>query len=99
MPEIESCIPLYGSAFQGNTINSTRPLSRFEETESVKVVKLTDLCRANFISIDVGYKLIKLKYLIAFRRHHIWWVTCNHLCKQELLDYLGVEQLFGDVQQ
>jgi hypothetical protein len=62
-------------------------------------VALLSLCRANFISIDVGYKLIKLKYLIAFRRHHIWWVTCNPLCKQELLDYLGIEQLLEDVEQ
>jgi hypothetical protein len=99
MPEIEPCIPLYGSAFQANTINSTRPLSRFEKTNSVKVVKLTSLCRANFITIDVGYRLIKLKYLIAFRRHHVWWIAINLNCKQELLDYLGVEQLLFDVKQ
>ncbi|MBW4535192.1 MAG: hypothetical protein KME09_14755 [Pleurocapsa minor HA4230-MV1] len=98
-PLIEPCLKLSGSAFQGNTLNSTRPLSRFEDRDSVKIVKLTDLCRANFITIDVGYRLIKLKYLIAFRRHHVWWVTCNPLCKQELLDYLGIEQLLGDVEQ
>jgi hypothetical protein len=98
-PPIEPCLKLFGSAMVGNTLNSTRPLSRFKETESVKAVKLTDLCRANFITIDVGYRLIKLKYLIAFRRHHVWWITCNSLCKQELLDYLGIEQLLGDVEQ
>ncbi len=97
--EIEPEFKLSGSAFQGNTLNSTRPLSRFENLESVKVVKLSSLCRANFITIDVGYRLIKLKYLIAFRRHHVWWVTSNPLCKQELLDYLGVTALLGDVDQ
>jgi hypothetical protein len=99
MPKIEPEIQLFGSAFQGNTLNSTRPLPRLIEVERTNVVKLTDLCRANFITIDVGYRLIKLKYLIAFRRHHVWWVTTNPTCKQELLDYLGVEQLFGDVEQ
>jgi hypothetical protein len=99
MLKINSEIKQFGSAFQGNTLNSTRPLSRFTESEKVAVVKLTDLCRANFITIDVGYRLIKLKYLIAFRRHHVWWVTCNPVCKQELMDYLGVNQLLGDVDQ
>lgn len=83
----------------GNTLNSTRPLSRLPDLDRVKIVKLTDLCKANFITIDVGYRLIKLKYLIAFRRHHVWWVTCNPLCRQELLDYLGITKLLGDVEQ
>ncbi len=97
--EIEPEFKLSGNAFQGNTLNSTRPLSKLEFVDYVKVVKLSSLCRANFITIDVGYRLIKLKYLIAFRRHHVWWVTCNPLCKQELLDYLGVTALLGDVEQ
>jgi hypothetical protein len=99
MPEINPEIQLYGSAFQGNTLNSTRPLSSLCEVDRTNVVKLTDLCRANFISIDVGYRLIKLKYLIAFRRHHVWWATVNLSSKQELLDYLGVDEIFGDVEQ
>jgi hypothetical protein len=97
MLEIDPEIQQGGSAFCGNTLNSTRPLSRLTEADKLQVVKLTDLCRANFITIDVGYRLIKLKYLIAFRRHHVWWVTCNPLCKQELLDYLGVSEILGDV--
>jgi hypothetical protein len=99
MPEIEPCIPLYGSAFQANTLNGTRPLSRLIDSDRLVVVKLTKFCAENFISIDVGYRLIKLKFLIAFRRHHVWWIAINPLCKQELLDYLGVEQLLGDIKQ
>lgn len=99
MPEIEPKIQLFGAAFQANTLNSTRPLSRLRNANCVAVVKLTQFCRGNFISIDVGYRLIKLKYLIAFRRHHIWWIAINPNCKQELLDYLGVEQLLFDVEQ
>jgi hypothetical protein len=93
MAEIEPYLKLSGSAFQGNTLNSTRPLSRFKTTNEVAVVKLTDFCRANFITIEVGYRLIKLKYLIAFRRHHVWWISINSICQQELLDYLGVTEL------
>jgi hypothetical protein len=58
-----------GSAFNGSTIQGTRPLSKIDFKDYVKVVSLSYWCKQNFISRDTGYKLIKLKYLIAFRRH------------------------------
>lgn len=96
---IEPIIICHGSAFVGNTIQGTRPETRIDNQDYVKVVSLVFWCKRNFISRDIGYKLIKLKYLIAFRRHGYYWVCANPLCKLQLLEFLGVEKLLFDVEQ
>lgn len=98
-PEIEPLVKNGGSAFQNNNLNSSRPLGRFVNSNKVKIVSLTEWCGKNFITKRVGRKLIKLKYLIAFRYKHQWWVTANSDCLPELLEYLNVEKLAFDVVQ
>ncbi len=101
---IEPLVKNGGSAFVGNTTQAYHPLSRIEDPlnkklDYVKVVSLKEWCDRNFISRDTGYKLIKLKYLVGFRRHGQWWVTANPNCKSELLERLGVEKLIFEVMQ
>lgn len=96
--EIEPIIKRGGSAFRGVGLNNNRPLSRLNDRDNIKVVSLTDWCNGNFISKRSGQKLIKRKLLIGFRRHHVWWVTSNPDCIDELLDYLGIEQLLFDAE-
>ncbi|MEY2832275.1 MAG: hypothetical protein RLZZ574_1533 [Cyanobacteriota bacterium] len=96
---IEPIIISGGSAFNGNTIQGTRPKTRIEKQDYVKVVSLALWCKRNFISRDTGYKLIKLKYLITFRRHGHYWVCADPLCKPQLLEFLGIEKLLFDVEQ
>ncbi len=98
-PEIEPLIINGGSAFRVNNLNSSRPVARLTNSNKVQVVSLTEWCEKNFITKRVGRKLIKLKYLIAFRHKGQWWVTANPDCLKELLDYLGVEELAFDVVQ
>ncbi|NJK56486.1 MAG: hypothetical protein HC939_11050 [Pleurocapsa sp. SU_5_0] len=86
-------------AFVGNTIASTRPQTRIDDQDYVKTVSLAFWCKRNFISRDTGYKLIKLKYLIAYRRHGYYWVCANPLCLPQLLEFLGVDSLLFDVEQ
>ena len=93
---IEPVKKIGGSAFNGNTTQASRLISQFKNQNSVKVVSLKEFCDRNFISRDTGYKLIKLKYLVAFRRHGKWWVTTNSECKSELLEYLDIEKLAFD---
>ncbi len=97
--EIEPVIKLGGSAFVGNRRMGTRPLPKINEQIYLNVVSLKQWCDGNFISRDTGYKLIELKYLIAFRRHHIWWVAENPDCAEQLLEYLGIEELLFDAVQ
>jgi hypothetical protein len=96
---IKPIIICHGSAFNGNTIQGTQPLNRIDNQDYVKVISLTLWCKRNFISRDTGYKLIKLKYLIAYRRHGYYWVCANSLCLPQLLEFLGVEKLLFDVEQ
>ena len=93
---IEPTIKISGSAFQDHSINNRRPKSALSDRDNTKVVPLSEWCRQNFISVDIGYTLIKLKLLIGFRRHHVWWVCANPACIEQLLDYLGLEQLYFD---
>lgn len=100
----EPVLKIGGSAFNGNTTQAHYPISRINDPKNkkldfVKVVSLKQWCDRNFISRDTGYKLIKLKYLVAFRRHGQWWVASDPNCKLELLDYLGIEQLSFEIQQ
>lgn len=98
-PEIEPALCLSGSAFVGSRINGTRPIPKIKQQNYLKIVSLSQWCEANFITKDTGYKLIEKKYLIAFRRHRVWWVTANPDCIEQLLEYLGIEELFFDVEQ
>lgn len=93
--EIEPTKKIFGSAFVGSTINSCHPISS-HYTDTTKIVSLSEWCNKNFISRDVGYTLIKKKFLIGFRRHQVWWVAANPECIEELLEYLGVEELIFD---
>ena len=94
-----------GSAFRGNTTQAHRPMPFVKEVllrkrrDYIKVVSLREWCDRNFISRDTGYKLIKFKYLVGFRRHGQWWVTANTDCMKQLLEYLDLEKLFFDVSQ
>lgn len=85
-----------GSAFNGNTTQANRPISYIKDRAYVNVVPLSLWCQRNFISRDTGYKLIKLKYLVAFRRHGQWWVSSNPDCFDELTEYLDVDSLLFD---
>lgn len=94
--KIEPIIINGGSGFRDNHLNATRPITDIKDSHKLKVVSLTEWCEKNFISKNIGRTLIKHKLLIAFRRHHIWWVASNPDCFDELLDYLGVEELAFD---
>ena len=99
MDEDKPTVKIGGSAFMGNSTQAHRPISRIDDSEQLYVVTLREWCDRNFITRKVGYRLIKVKYLIAFRRHGQWWVCANPDCIERLLEYLGVEELFFDVVQ
>ena len=94
----EPVVCLGGSAFQDNEINNTHPISHLKGREKTNFVSLTQWCAQNFISKKVGRNLIKKKLLIGQRLFGQWWVCANLNCYQELLDYLGIEQLFFDAE-
>ena len=96
MNNINSDEPLVkrgGSAFCGNCLQGRYPVGNFSDRDNIKVVSLTEWCAKNFITKRIGRKLIALRYLLGFRRHRVWWVAANPDCEEELLEYLGVEQL------
>lgn len=98
-PDIEPVIKIGGSAFCDNSLNATRPIGRIKNSNKVVVVSLTQWCSKNFITKRVGRTLIKKKYLVAFRFKGQWWVTANPDCLNELLEYLGIEELAFNVEQ
>lgn len=93
-----ACGHVSGSGFTTNTLNFSRPLTRIKSREKTNYVSLTVWCQNNFISKNIGRSLIKKKLLIAQRLHHQWWVCANPDCLEELLDYLGVEELNFDAE-
>lgn len=93
---VEPVIKVFGAAFNGNTLMSTRPLSYIPGKQKTKYVSLSEWCSKNFISKRIGTALIKKKFLIATRRHHVWWVCANPYCLDDLKDYLGVNELMFD---
>lgn len=95
-PKIEPKAKISGAAFNGNTVMGTRPLSSIPGRSQTNYVSLTEWCSKNFISKKVGTTLIKKKLLIGTRRHHVWWVCANPYCLDDLLDYLGISELFFD---
>lgn len=89
-------IYLSGSAFHRHRLNSNRPLTRLKDRDKTNYVSLTEWCRKNFISSKIGYGLIGKHLLIGQRLYGRWWVCANLDCLPELLDYLGLEELFFD---
>ena len=85
-----------GSAFNGNRVMGTRPLSGIPGRSRTNYVSLTDWCKGNFISKKQGTRLIKKKLLIGQKLLGQWWVCANPDCLDELLKYLGVEELLFD---
>lgn len=95
-PIIEPTLKLAGNAFVGNSIMGSRIIPRLKQGDYLKVVPLTEWCDKNFTTRRLGYKFLENHLLIGFRRHGIWWVKANPECLPELLDYLGIEELFFD---
>lgn len=85
-----------GSAFHGNVLNSNRPISNIQKRDRTNYVSLSRWCKENYISKRIGRELIKKKLLIAQKLLGQWWVCANLDCYQELLDYLGLDELFFD---
>lgn len=85
-----------GSAFNGNRVMGTRPLSGIPGRSRTNFVSLSDWCRGNFITKRQGTRLIERKMLIATKMFGQWWVCANPNCKDSLLEYLGVDELLFD---
>lgn len=92
-----------GSAFNGVGINRFKVIStRYKldrprcYCEKTNYVSFTDFCKYNFITKEIGRTLIIKKYLICQRLFGKLWVCVNKPYKQELLDYLNIEQIFYD---
>ena len=95
-----------GSAFNGSGINRYRLKSSIEDLDPVlNVIKIrkqtnyvsfTQFCEQNFISKNIGRKLIQKKLLICQRLYGKLWVCSDPNCRQELLDYLNLQELFFD---
>ena len=98
-PEIEPLIINGGSAFNGRGLICYRPLSYIQKRNKTYYVSLSEFCTRNFISRDTGYKLIKKRLLIGWRQKGQWWVTSNPDCIEQLLDYLGIDELLFDAKQ
>lgn len=95
-PNIEPVIKNGGSAFRGNTRQAKRPLAALPDRDRTDVVRLADFCEGNFISRYQGYRAIEKRLLIGFRRYGNWWVRSNPECIEELLNYLGLDELLFD---
>lgn len=91
-------IMLSGSAFMGNSIQATRPISAIRTSHLTNYVSLSEWCQKNFITKRVGYRLIAQKLLIGQKKYGRWWVCANPDCINELIDYLGIEQLQFDAE-
>lgn len=88
-----------GSGFHIHEINGSRPMTRLldrDDRQLTNYVLLGEWCAQNFITKKIGYGLIKRKLLIAQRFYGRWYVCANLGCLEQLLEYLGIEQLFFD---
>lgn len=92
----EPITEISGSAFNGNTIQGSRPFSAIPGRERTNYVSFTDWCSGNFITKRIGYQLIKRRLLIGQKLYGQWWVCANPDCLEQLLEYLGVEELLFD---
>ena len=96
IPNNDNCLSVSGSAFNGNTTQGHHVISSLKNRQQTNYVSLSDWCEGNFITKRIGYTLIKRKLLIAQKLYGQWWVCANIDCLDELLDYLGLEQLYFD---
>ena len=87
-----------GAAFNGNYLMATRPYSGIPGNSMTRYASLTEWCNKNFISKYQGKTLIKKKLLIGQRLYGQWWVCANLHCMDELLEYLGIPELFFDAE-
>lgn len=85
-----------GSAFNGNRIQGNRAISNLQDRNQTNLVSLTVWCSRNFITKRLGDTLISKKLLIGQRLYGEWWVCANLECLDQLLEYLGVEELVFD---
>jgi len=85
-----------GSGFNINQFNGNRIKTSIENSNRTNYVSLTLWCQNNFISKRLGKTLLAKKLLIGQRLKGKWWVCANPECIEELLDYLGLDQLFFD---
>ena len=89
-----------GSAFNYNKFNGNRIRSYLLDEEkkpkTTNYVSLTDWCNNNFITKRIGRTLLTKRLLIGQRLYGQWWVCANLNCLEELLEYLGLEELFFD---
>ena len=85
-----------GSGFNTNQFNGNRIKSTITNRQKTFYVSLTKWCDENFITKRVGRTLLAKKLLIGQRLMGQWWVCANPDCIDELLEYLGLEQLFFD---
>ena len=85
-----------GSAFNQNKFKGYRIKSSLSGRNKTNYVSLTEWCEKNFISKDVGRKLLKKKLLIGQRFKGQWWVCANIECMENLLIYFDLPELFFD---
>lgn len=93
-----TCHYFSGSAFNGNKLNNSRPVTKLKDRDINNYVSFTVWCKNNFITKDIGRNLIKKKLLIAQRLYGQWWVCANLDCLPELLDYLNLDKLYFDAE-
>lgn len=94
--ELEPVRFISGSAFNANRTQGNRAISNLQDRNKTNYVSLTEWCRRNFITKRLGDTLISKKLLIGQRLYGEWWVCANLECFEQLLEYLGVEQLIFD---
>ncbi len=85
-----------GYAFNGKKLTNYRLIAELKNREYTNYVSLTRWCKENFISKAIGRNLIKKRLLVAQKMHGQWWVCANLQCLDELLNYLGLDELYFD---
>lgn len=90
-------VRISGAAFNRNKFKGNRIKSSLNNRNKTYYISLTKWCNGNFISKDIGRNLLKKKLLIGQKYKGQWWVCTDENCKEFLLDYLGLEQLYLDI--
>ena len=90
------CKKISGSAFNENKFKGNHVKSSLSGKNKTNYVSFTEWCQKNFISKAVGRELLKRKLLIGQRLKGEWWVCANKDSLEDLLDYIGLTQLFFD---
>ena len=94
--DIEPAVKLSGNAFIGDHLMGSHVIPHLYNLEKMNVVPLSEWCEKNFITKNQGRTLLRRKLLVGFRRHHDWYVAANLYCIEQLLEYLGMEELAFD---